>query len=106
LIDLTPQSVAGKPVARALDRAGLVANYNTVPFDPRKPFDPSGLRIGTPAVSSRGMGEAEMRQIGGWIDEVVAAVAKNDEDALNATTDRVLGEVREVTAKFPAPGLS
>jgi glycine hydroxymethyltransferase len=52
------------------------------------------------------MGEAEMRQIGGWIDEVVAAVAKNDEDALNATTDRVLGEVREVTAKFPAPGLS
>ncbi|HEX7105889.1 MAG TPA: serine hydroxymethyltransferase [Acidothermaceae bacterium] len=106
LIDLTPQSVAGKPVARALDRAGLVANYNTVPFDPRKPFDPSGLRIGTPAVSSRGMGETEMRQIGGWIDEVVAAVAKNDEDALNATTDRVLGEVREVTAKFPAPGLS
>ena len=106
LIDLTPQGVAGKPVAKALDRAGLVANYNTVPYDTRKPFDPSGLRIGTPAVSSRGMGETEMRQIGGWIDEVVAAVAKNDEDALNATTDRVLGEVREVTAKFPAPGLS
>jgi len=106
LIDLTPQTVAGKPVARALDRAGLVANYNTVPFDPRKPFDPSGLRIGTPAVSSRGMGQTEMRQIGAWIDEVVAAVAKNDEDALNATTDRVLGEVREVTSKFPAPGLS
>jgi glycine hydroxymethyltransferase len=106
LIDLTPQGVAGKPVAKALDRAGLVANYNTVPYDPRKPFDPSGLRIGTPAVSSRGMGEAEMRQIGTWIDEVVAAVAKNDEDALNATTDRVLGEVRELTANFPAPGLS
>lgn len=106
LIDLTPQGVAGKPVAQALDRAGLVANYNTVPFDPRKPFDPSGLRIGTPAVSSRGMGDNEMRQIGIWIDEVVAAVAKNDEDALNATTNRVLGEVREVTAKFPAPGLS
>jgi glycine hydroxymethyltransferase len=105
LIDLTPQGVAGKPVAQALDRAGLVANYNTVPYDTRKPFDPSGLRIGTPAVSSRGMGEAEMRQIGAWIDEVVAAVAKGDEDALNATTDRVLGEVREVTAKFPAPGL-
>jgi glycine hydroxymethyltransferase len=106
LIDLTPQDVAGKPVAQALDRAGLVANYNTVPYDTRKPFDPSGLRIGTPAVSSRGMGAAEMRQIGAWIDEVVAAVAKGDEDALNATTDRVLGEVREVTAKFPAPGLS
>jgi glycine hydroxymethyltransferase len=106
LIDLTPQGVAGKPVAQALDRAGLVANYNTVPYDTRKPFDPSGLRIGTPAVSSRGMGAAEMRQIGTWIDEVVAAVAKGDEDALTATTDRVLGEVREVTAKFPAPGLS
>ncbi len=106
LIDLTPQGVAGKPVAQALDRAGLVANYNTVPFDPRKPFDPSGLRIGTPAVSSRGMGETEMRQIGAWIDEVVAAVAKNDDDTLNATAERVLGEVREVTAKFPAPGLS
>jgi glycine hydroxymethyltransferase len=106
LIDLTPQGVAGKPAAQALDRAGLVANYNTVPYDTRKPFDPSGLRIGTPAVSSRGMGEAEMRQIGTWIDEVVAAVAKGDEDALNTTTDRVLGEVREVTAKFPAPGLS
>jgi glycine hydroxymethyltransferase len=106
LIDLTPQGVAGKPVAQALDRAGLVANYNTVPYDTRKPFDPSGLRIGTPAVSSRGMGAAEMRQIGTWIDEVVAAVAKDDEDALTATTDRVLGEVREVTANFPAPGLS
>jgi glycine hydroxymethyltransferase len=106
LIDLTPQGVAGKPVAQALDRAGLVANYNTVPYDTRKPFDPSGLRIGTPAVSSRGLGAAEMQQIGTWIDEVVAAVAKDDEDALTATTDRVLGEVREVTANFPAPGLS
>jgi glycine hydroxymethyltransferase len=106
LIDLTPQGVAGKPVAKALDRAGLVANYNTVPYDPRKPFDPSGLRIGTPAVSSRGMGTAEMRQIAAWIDEVVSVVAKGDEDALSATADRIAGEVREVAAKFPAPGLT
>jgi glycine hydroxymethyltransferase len=105
LIDLTPQSVAGKPVAKALDRAGIVVNYNTVPYDTRKPFDPSGIRIGTPAVSSRGMGADQMRQIAGWIDEVVAAVAKDDEDALNATTERVAGEVRELTAQFPAPGL-
>jgi glycine hydroxymethyltransferase len=105
LIDLTPQGVAGKPVAKALDRAGLVANYNTVPYDPRKPFDPSGLRIGTPAVSSRGMGATEMRQIAAWIDEVVSVVAKGDEDALSATADRVAGEVREVAANFPAPGL-
>jgi glycine hydroxymethyltransferase len=106
LIDLTPQGVAGKPVAKALDRAGLVANYNTVPYDPRKPFDPSGLRIGTPAVSSRGMGATEMRQIAAWIDEVVSVVAKGDEDALSATADRVAGEVREVAANFPAPGLA
>jgi glycine hydroxymethyltransferase len=105
LIDLTPQGVAGKPVAKALDRAGLVVNYNTVPYDPRKPFDPSGIRIGTPAVTSRGMGVSEMRQIGAWFDEVVAAVAKNDEDTVNATTDRVEAEVRELTADFPAPGL-
>jgi len=105
LIDLTPQSVAGKPVAKALDRAGIVVNYNTVPYDTRKPFDPSGIRIGTPAVSSRGMGADQMQQIAGWIDEVVAAVAKDDEDALNAVTERVSGEVRELTAQFPAPGL-
>jgi glycine hydroxymethyltransferase len=106
LIDLTPQGVAGKPAAKALDRAGLVVNYNTVPYDTRKPFDPSGIRIGTPAVTSRGMGAEQMRQIAGWIDEVVGAVAKDDEDALTATVDRVAGEVREVTANFPAPGLS
>jgi glycine hydroxymethyltransferase len=105
LVDLTPQGVAGKPVAKALDRAGLVVNYNTVPYDTRKPFDPSGVRIGTPAVTSRGMGVAEMRQIGAWIDEVVAAVAKDDEDVVNATTDRVEAQVREMTADFPAPGL-
>jgi len=105
LIDLTPQGVAGKPVAKALDRAGLVVNYNTVPYDPRKPFDPSGIRIGTPAVTSRGMGVGEMRQIGAWFDEVVAAVAKNDEDTVNATTDRVEAHVRELTTDFPAPGL-
>jgi glycine hydroxymethyltransferase len=105
LIDLTPQGVAGKPVAKALDRAGLVVNYNTVPYDPRKPFDPSGIRIGTPAVTSRSMGVSEMRQIGAWFDEVVAAVAKNDEDTVNATTDRVEAEVRELTADFPAPGI-
>jgi glycine hydroxymethyltransferase len=105
LVDLTPQAVGGKPVAKALDRAGLVLNYNTVPYDTRKPFDPSGIRIGTPAVTSRGMGVSEMRQIGAWIDEVVAAVAKGDEDLVSATVDRVEAEVGELTSGFPAPGL-
>ncbi|MEV0229409.1 serine hydroxymethyltransferase [Nonomuraea sp. NPDC050786] len=102
LIDLTSKGVAGKPAAKALDRAGLETNYNTVPFDPRKPFDPSGIRIGTPSVTSRGMGEAEMRQIGAWMDEVVSALAKGDAEDVIA---RVHREVSELTAQFPAPGL-
>ena len=59
LIDLTSKDLPGKRAAKALDRAGLETNYNSVPFDPRKPFDPSGLRLGTPSVTSRGMGAAE-----------------------------------------------
>ncbi len=105
LVDLTNKDVAGKPAARALDKAGIVVNYNTVPYDTRKPFDPSGIRIGTPAVTTRGMGPDQMRQIAAWMDDVVGAVAKADDDALAATTDRVAAEVRELTAGFPAPGL-
>lgn len=99
LIDLTRQGVIGKRAAKALDRAGIVCNYNTVPFDPRKPFSPSGIRLGTPAVTSRGMGEAEMRRIARWIDEVISHV--DDEDVQR----RVAGEVRELCRAFPAPGL-
>jgi glycine hydroxymethyltransferase len=99
LVDLTSKNVAGKPAAQALDRAGIVANYNAVPFDPRKPFDPSGLRIGTPAVTSRGMGTAEMETLAAWIDRVVASPT---DEALIA---KIAGEVRELCDKFPAPGL-
>ncbi len=102
LIDLTGKDIAGKPAAQALDRAGLETNYNTVPYDTRKPFDPSGVRIGTPAVTSRGMGPAEMDAIAGWFDEVVEAAKKGDEQ----TIERVRKEVVELTASFPAPGLS
>ncbi len=99
LVDLTSKNVAGKPAAQALDRAGIVANYNAVPFDPRKPFDPSGLRIGTPAVTSRGMGRAEMLTLAGWIERVVA----NHTDEV--VISKVAGEVRALCDKFPAPGL-
>jgi glycine hydroxymethyltransferase len=99
LVDLTSKGVAGKPAAQALDRAGIVANYNSVPFDPRKPFDPSGLRIGTPAITSRGMGKDEMRALAAWIDRVVA---KPGDEALLATVAR---EVRDLCGRFPAPGL-
>jgi glycine hydroxymethyltransferase len=101
LMDLTNKNVPGKPAAKALDRAGIVTNYNTVPFDPRKPFNPSGLRIGTPAVTSRGMGPAEMRAIAGWIDEVVQAVNADDDQVI----EKVHRQVRELTASFPAPGI-
>ena len=99
LIDLTNKGVFGKKAAQALDRAGIVANYNAIPYDTRKPFSPSGLRIGTPAVTSRGMGENEMRQIAAWMDEVVGAPA--DE----SLAERVRNEVRELCEGFPAPGL-
>jgi glycine hydroxymethyltransferase len=99
LIDLTSKGVPGKVAAQALDRAGIVTNYNTVPFDPRKPFDPSGLRIGTPAVATRGMGEAEMELIAGWMDAGVEAAKSEDEAAL----ERIAGEVRELAAAFPIP---
>ncbi len=99
LLDLTSKKVIGKKAAQALDRAGIIGNYNTVPFDPRKPFSPSGLRLGTPSITSRGMKEADMDAIAGWIDEVIAHV--DDE----TVAGRVCGEVREFCRNFPAPGL-
>ena len=100
LIDLSNRGVPGKTVARALDRAGLVTNYNTVPYDPRPPFNPSGLRIGTPAVTTRGMREAEMREIGQWIVQGIEAARTRDETALL----RIQDAVRELAESFPIPG--
>jgi glycine hydroxymethyltransferase len=100
LVDLTNKKVIGKKAAQALDRAGINCNYNTVPFDPRKPFSPSGIRLGTPAVTSRGMKEPEMRQIAAWMNAVIAQI----DDA--AALDRTAGEVREFCREFPAPGIT
>jgi len=100
LVDLTNKKVIGKKAARALDRAGIIGNYNTVPYDPRKPFSPSGLRLGTPAVTSRGMLEREMKQIGAWIDEAIAHV---DDEAHLA---RIAGDVASMCRQFPAPGIA
>jgi glycine hydroxymethyltransferase len=101
LIDLTSKGVSGKVAAQTLDRAGLETNHNTVPFDERKPFDPSGIRIGTPAITTRGMGPAEMEAVARWFDEVVKAATSGDE----AVVERVRREVLELTSAFPAPGL-
>jgi glycine hydroxymethyltransferase len=100
LIDLSSKGIPGKVAAQALDRAAITVNYNTVPFDSRKPFDPSGIRLGTPAVTTRGLGEPEMRQLARWIDEGIEAAGREDETALQ----RIGAEVRELTAAFPIPG--
>jgi glycine hydroxymethyltransferase len=100
LADLTSQGIGGKPAAKALDRAGIELNYNTVPFDKRKPFDPSGIRLGTPAITTRGLREEHMAPIAAWMDEAITAAAKDDE----ATIERIAGEVREMLAAFPMPG--
>ena len=100
LIDLTGQGIAGKPAAKALDRAGIEVNYNTVPFDPRKPFDPSGIRIGTPAITTRGLTQEHMTQIAGWMDEAIIAAAKEDDESI----ERIASQVKDLLAGFPMPG--
>jgi glycine hydroxymethyltransferase len=99
LADLTPLNVSGKIAAKALDQAGIVCNYNAVPFDTRKAFDPSGIRLGTPAICSRGMGPKEATQVADWIAQVVKA----PDDA--KLLERVKHEVKALCDGFPAPGL-
>ena len=100
LMDVTPRGMTGKAYAKALDRAGLECNYNTVPGDPRKPFDPSGLRLGTPACTSRGMREPEMAKIASWFSRVAENAANE------AELDTIAAEVRDLCAGFPCPGIA
>jgi glycine hydroxymethyltransferase len=98
LVDLRNKGVNGKVAQNALDRAGITLNKNSVPFDDKSPLITSGIRIGTPALTTRGMGVAEMEPIAGWIDEVLTHV--DDE----TTARRVADEVRALCAGFPVPG--
>jgi glycine hydroxymethyltransferase len=100
LIDLTSRGIGGKPAAQALDRAGIETNFNTVPYDPRKPWSPSGVRIGTPALTTRGLTPAHMPDIARWMDDALVAAVKEDEAAL----DRIAGEIADLLAGFPMPG--
>ncbi|MFH0851300.1 MAG: serine hydroxymethyltransferase [Candidatus Peregrinibacteria bacterium] len=93
------KGILGRDAARALDRAGIVANCNLVPFDTQTPMNPSGVRIGTPSVTSRGMKEAEMRKIGDWINEVLTN-AKDE-----AVLGRIAGEIAEFCRSFVCPGM-
>jgi glycine hydroxymethyltransferase len=97
LVDVTAKGTTGKQAEHSLDAAGITVNKNMIPFDPRKPLDPSGVRIGTPALTTRGMRESEMKQIAQWITTVLSAPT----DA--AVLARVRGSVAELCARFPAP---
>ncbi|MFO0876644.1 MAG: serine hydroxymethyltransferase [Gemmataceae bacterium] len=97
LVDVTSRGLSGKQAEKALDAAGITVNRNSIPFDTRPPLDPSGVRIGTPALTTRGMKETEMRQIAAWIGEVLAA----PEDT--AVQQRVHAQVSSLCQQFPAP---
>ena len=98
LIDLRPKGVTGKDAEAALERAFITCNKNGIPFDPAPPAITSGVRVGSPAGTTRGFGEAEFTQIGKWIGEIVDALSTQDNGAVEA---RVRGEVMALTARFP-----
>lgn len=100
LCDVTAIGLAGKIAEEALDKAGITVNKNMIPYDQRKPLDPSGIRIGTAALTTRGMKEDEMKQVGAWILKVLGA--PEDEATINA----VKGEIEEFAQNFPVPGIA
>ena len=121
-MDLQKQQVSGKIAAEALEVAGIVLNYNLVPYDPMPPFYTSGIRMGTPALTTRGMKEKEMVKIGGWvarvIKEVEGYVLPSDKEGRqellkkfrseiikNKALLKINKEVTSLTQKFPVPGI-
>jgi glycine hydroxymethyltransferase len=95
LIDLRNKEISGKEAQNQLEKAGITVNKNTIPFDPSSPFNPSGIRLGTPALTTRGMKEKEMKLIASWISEVIS-------DAKNCS--RVRKEIKKLCKRFPLPG--
>ena len=91
------QGITGNEAEQTLDRAGITVNKNGIPFDPNPPLKPSGIRVGTPAITTRGMKEAEMEQIAGWIDSALRNRA--DEAAVAQIRQNVFG----LTSRFPIP---
>tara|TARA_B100000809_G_scaffold240849_1_gene263545 strand:+ start:783 stop:2027 length:1245 start_codon:yes stop_codon:yes gene_type:complete len=97
LVDVTPLGIGGKIAGNTLERCGITVNKNMIPFDQRKPVDPSGIRVGTPALTTRGMGPDEMKRIAAWILESL----RNCED--ESTLKRIRTDVSELCAQFPVP---
>jgi len=95
LIEVHPRGITGSEAEKALDRAGITVNKNAIPFDPLPPMKAGGIRLGSPAVTTRGMKEREMQLIGGWVAEVLSNVG-------NATVEqRVRQQVADLAARFP-----
>lgn len=97
LVDVTSLGLGGKVAESVLDSCGITVNMNMIPFDQRKPMDPSGIRIGTPALTTRGMGEDEMRRVGAWIHSALSGAEDTDLHA------RISGEICEMCESFPVP---
>jgi glycine hydroxymethyltransferase len=97
LVDVTAIGLGGKAAETALEGCGITVNMNMIPFDTRKPLDPSGIRIGTPALTTRGMRSDQMKQIGQWI---LRALRSPEDRRLH---ESIRGEVRELCRHFPAP---
>jgi len=100
LLDLTPLKITGKEAEILLDQVGITVNKNMIPYDQGTPFNPSGVRLGTPAVTSRGMQEKEMIKIA----QIIAAVLKNSHD--KSTLKTAVNQVKLITKKFPVPGIN
>ena len=94
LINLINKGISGAEAQDRLEKAGITVNKNSIPFDPNPPFKPSGIRLGTPAITTRGMKEKEMKLIASWINDVIA-------DAKNCS--KVRNEVKKFCQKFPLP---
>lgn len=100
LVDVTSKNVGGKPAAKALDQAGIVVNYNAIPFDPRKPGSPSGIRLGTAAVTSRGFKRKEMVQVGEWINAVIS------EPENHHLIAEIAADIASFCKDYPPPGIN
>jgi len=101
LVDLTPMDATGKAAEKALDRAWITCNKNGIPFDTRSPFVTSGIRLGAPAGTTRGFGEAEFREIGGLIAKVVEGLKRNGDEGDGQVEAHVRERVQALTARFP-----
>jgi glycine hydroxymethyltransferase len=105
LLDLTNKGISGRVASSALNRCGIELNANSIPFDPRKPFDPSGIRIGTAALTSRGLVESHMKDVAALIDDGIGLAAAGGATPDSAACERLRARVKEFLAPMPAPGL-